>query len=266
MNPCVTCTKQGGAEQKMMPIKDEQGAAFFERPFRTQETNAPHGCGLEWHFSSMLLLQGRPRTSRASRGEPSGLERPASVRLRARLEQHFSSILRFRGRLVERPFRTSCGSGADSSGHFEPSAAPGLVLTTVAVFRAPVHNMHEARWSRAKDDADKRRTRGSIFRAAISSARNERTARLWARAALLEPVAPGQARAAPVERSAASGQARAAPVAHSAVPGRLERRPSSILRLQGRLERQGLPLRYATLRSRKENQPKDKSGNPNHKA
>ena len=106
VNPCITCTKQGGAEQKMMPIKDEQGAAFFERPFRAQETNAPHGCGLERHFSSMLLLQGRPRTSRASRGEPSGLERPASVRLRARLEQHFSSILRFRGRL-ERPFRAS---------------------------------------------------------------------------------------------------------------------------------------------------------------
>ena len=123
MNPCITCTKQGGAEQKMMPIKDEQGAAFFERPFRAQETNAPHGCGLERHFSSMLLLQGRPRTSRVSRGEPSGLERPASVRLWARLEQHFSGILRFRGKL-ERPFRASCGSGAGSSGHFEPSVAP----------------------------------------------------------------------------------------------------------------------------------------------
>jgi len=259
VNPCVTCTKQGGAEQKMMPIKDEQGAAFFERPFRTQETNAPHGCGLEWHFSSMLLLQGRPRTSRVSQGEPScqracgcgpglsstfrafcgsgaslsGHFEPAAalaqaqaaisnhlwlrsklkrhfssilrlrgrleqhfsriLLLRARLEQHFSSILRLRGKF-ERPFRGSCCSGAGSSGHFEPSAAPGLVLTTVAVFRAPVHNMHEARWSRAKDDADKRRTRGSIFRAPISSARNERTSRLWARAALFEhAAAPGQA-------------------------------------------------------------------------
>ena len=111
--------------------------------------------------------------------------------------------------------------------------------------------MHEARWSRAKDDADKRRTRGSIFRAAISSARNERTSRLWARAALFEhAAAPGQARAAPVERSAASGQARAAPVAHSAVPGRLERRPSSILRLQGRLERH--PSSILRLRGRLE--------------
>ena len=86
--------------------------------------------------------------------------------------------------------------------------------------------MHEARWRRAKDDADKRRTRGSIFRAAISSARNERTSRLWARAALFEhAAAPGQARAAPVEHSAAPGQARAAPVEHSAPPGQARAAP-----------------------------------------
>ena len=83
--------------------------------------------------------------------------------------------------------------------------------------------MHEARWSRAKVDADNRRTGGSIFRAATSSARNERTSRLWARAVLLE------AAAAP----AAPGQARAAPVEHSAPPGWLERHPSSILRFRG---------------------------------
>ena len=41
--------------------------------------------------------------------------------------------------------------------------------------------MHEASWSRAKVDADNRRTGGSIFRA-------ERTSRLWARAALFEPL------------------------------------------------------------------------------
>ena len=94
--------------------------------------------------------------------------------------------------------------------------------------------MHDAKRSRAKVDADKRRTGGSIFRAAISSARNERTSRLWARAALFEhaaapeqaraapvghPAVPGQARAAPVEHSAAPGQTRAAPVEHSAAPG-----------------------------------------------
>ena len=124
-----------------MPIKDEQEAALFERPFRTQETNAPHGCGLERHFSSLLWLRGRLERhlssilwlrswlerhfSRILR-LPGRLEQHFSsiLRLRARLEQHFSSILRLRGKL-ERPFRASCGSGAGSSGHFEPAAAPG---------------------------------------------------------------------------------------------------------------------------------------------
>ena len=84
--------------------------------------------------------------------------------------------------------------------------------------------MHEAKWNRAKADADKRRTGGSTFRAAISNARNERTSQLWARAALFE-------------HAAALGQARAAPVEHSAPQGGLERHPSSILRFRGRLER-----------------------------
>ena len=84
--------------------------------------------------------------------------------------------------------------------------------------------MHEARWSRAKADAGKRRTGGSTFRAAISNARNERTSPLWARAALFG-------------HAAAPGQARAAPVEHSAPPGWLERHTSSILRFRGRLER-----------------------------
>ena len=38
----------------------------------------------------------------------------------------------------------------------------------------PVHNMHEAKWNREKDDADNRRSRTSILRAAISNASNER--------------------------------------------------------------------------------------------
>ena len=48
-------------------------------------------------------------------------------------------------------------------------------------------SMHEAKLSRAKVEADNR-TGGSIFRAAISSASNQRTSRLWARAALFEPL------------------------------------------------------------------------------
>ena len=118
--------------------------------------------------------------------------------------------------------------------------------------------MHEEKWSRAKADADKRRTGGSTFRAAISNARNERTSPLWARAALLEhAAAPGQARAAlvehsvaqaraaPVEQFADPGEARAAPVECSAPPGQARAAPvkhsaahfSSILRLRGGLER-----------------------------
>ena len=134
MNPCITCTKQGGAEQKVMLIIKEQEAAFFERPFRAQETNAPHGCGLERHFSSMLRLQGR-------------LERhPSSIlRLQGKLERHPSSILRFRGgsRGACRAFcgsragssgtrRVFCGSGVGSSGHFEPSAAPGRARAAIS--------------------------------------------------------------------------------------------------------------------------------------
>ena len=91
--------------------------------------------------------------------------------------------------------------------------------------------MHEAKWSRAKADPDKRRTGGSTFRTAISNARNERTSRLWARAALFEhAAAPGQARAAPpgwLERHLSS---------ILRFRGRLERHPSSILRLRVRLE------------------------------
>ena len=98
--------------------------------------------------------------------------------------------------------------------------------------------MHEAKWNRAKADPDKGRTGGSTFRTAISNARNERTSRLWARAALFEhAAAPGQARAAAVEQSAApgssgtrrafcgSGEAREAPVEHSAAPGQARAAP-----------------------------------------
>ena len=111
--------------------------------------------------------------------------------------------------------------------------------------------MNEAKRSRAKADADKRRTGGSTFRAAISNARNERTSRLWSGAALFEHAAapgqarvalvehsavPGQTRAAPVEHSAAPGQTRAALFEYSAAPGRARAAISSYLRLRGGLE------------------------------
>ena len=97
--------------------------------------------------------------------------------------------------------------------------------------------MHAARWSRAKVDAENGRTGGSIFRAAISSARNERTSRLWARAALFEhAAAPRQARAAPVEHPAPPGWLELHPSSILGFWGRLERHPSSILRLRGKLD------------------------------
>ena len=112
-------TEQSGAEQKLMPITDEQNTALFERMLRLRGRLERHFSSILWlrsklerHFSSILRLRGR-------------LEQHFSsiLRLRARLEQHFSSLLRFRGRL-ERPFRASFGSGAGSSSHFEPSVAP----------------------------------------------------------------------------------------------------------------------------------------------
>ena len=67
MNPCITCTKQGGAEQKMMPIKDEQGAAFFERPH------------FERKKRTHLTAVGSSGTFRACCGSMQGrLERPPS--------------------------------------------------------------------------------------------------------------------------------------------------------------------------------------------
>jgi len=90
--------KQGGAEQKMKTIKDEQGAALFERPFRAQETNAPHGCGLEWHFSSMLWLQGRLERSPVGCSAAPGQARAAPVDHSAvwgRLERPPSGVISF---------------------------------------------------------------------------------------------------------------------------------------------------------------------------
>ena len=108
-------------EQKLMPIIEEHEEAFFERPFRAQATNAPHGCGLERHFSS--LWGGSSCTRRAFCGSGVARAAPSSIlRFRGRLERHpssilwlwgrrdrhFSSKLRLRGGL-EQPFRANCG-------------------------------------------------------------------------------------------------------------------------------------------------------------
>ena len=134
VNPCITCTKQSGAEQKLMPIKDEQEAALFERPFRTQETNAPHGCGLERHFSSMLRLLGRlerhPSSILRLRGGSSGICRAfcGSGADSSGTRRAFCGS----GADSSGTFRVFCGSGAGSSGHFEPAAAPGRARAAIS--------------------------------------------------------------------------------------------------------------------------------------
>ena len=134
VSPCITCTKQSGAEQKLIPIKDEQGAALFERPFRTQETNAPHGCGLERHFSSMLRLLGRlerhPSSILRLRGGSSGICRAfcGSGADSSGTRRAFCGS----GADSSGTFRVFCGSGAGSSGHFEPSAAPGRARAAIS--------------------------------------------------------------------------------------------------------------------------------------
>ena len=140
----ITCTKQGGTEKKMMPIIDEHEPAFFERPFRTQATNAPRGSGRERHFSSMLWRQrrlerlpssilhfcggveGTSRAFRVSGADSSGTSQAfcGSGARSLPFRDHFASQLRLRARLY-RQFRASCGSRPGSTDHFEPAAAPG---------------------------------------------------------------------------------------------------------------------------------------------
>ena len=126
--------------------KDDHEAALFERPFRAQETNAPHGCGLDLHFSSMLRLQGRLEQHPSSilgcglelhfssmlrlYGR---LERHLSsiLRLRSRLERHPSSILRLRGRF-DRHFSSIVRFRGELERHFEPSAAPGRARAAIS--------------------------------------------------------------------------------------------------------------------------------------
>ena len=93
----------------------------------------------------------------------------------------------------------------------------------------PTQNIHEANRSRAKVDADNRRTREHF-----SSCHLERKQR---KRFMIEGSSDTfrtswVARAAPI----AHGFARAAPLKHSAIRGRPERHPASILRLRSKLD------------------------------
>ena len=96
VNPCMTCTTQGGAEKKMMLIIDEHESAFFERPFRTQATNAPRGNGRERHFSSMLW---RHHESRTAKFNDARTPMKAQERLGVLLKKHGPSRINKAARL-----------------------------------------------------------------------------------------------------------------------------------------------------------------------
>ena len=131
-----------------MPKKNEHGPAFFERPFRTQATNAPRGSGGERHFSSMLWRQSRferfssnilhfcggskgtSRAFRGSRADSSGTCR-AFCGSGARQSSHFEPAVAL-GQARAAISRASCGSRPGSSGHFEPAAAPGQARAAIS--------------------------------------------------------------------------------------------------------------------------------------
>jgi len=107
-NPCITCTEQSGAEQKLIPIKDEHEAAVFERPFRTQETNAPHGCGSSgtfraccgsWAGSSgtrrAFCASGVARAAPVEPSAPPGQARAAPVEHSAAPEQTRAALFEY---------------------------------------------------------------------------------------------------------------------------------------------------------------------------
>ena len=130
--------------------------------FRAQETNAPHGCGLERHFSSLLWLRASSSdTFRAFCGSGAGSGGTfrtfcssgagSSGTFRAFCGSGASSSGIFRalcgcgagsnstsrafcgcGPGLSNTFRAFCGSGAGLSGHFEPAAAPGQARAAIS--------------------------------------------------------------------------------------------------------------------------------------
>ena len=117
-NLCITCTMPSGTERKLMPIvvTDEQRAALLEWLFRAQNTNAPHGCGLERCFSSMLWLQGNSSGARRAFCG-SGVARAAPVehctvqgQIRIALAEHSVAPGRAQAAFFEYQVRHSIGN------------------------------------------------------------------------------------------------------------------------------------------------------------
>lgn len=130
VSPCLTCTKQSRAEQKLMPRKQEQESAFFEWPLWAQATNTPQSCRLEQHFSSFwggsncFCGSGRhPSSILRFRADSSGTHRAFCGSGAVPIGPFEHSALLGRARAVHLD-PAAAGSWAGSSGHFELAAAP----------------------------------------------------------------------------------------------------------------------------------------------
>ena len=106
-----------------MPITNAQETAFFERPFRSQETNAPQGSGLQlqacveysaasdFSRADMFLVFCGSRSGSRSQFEPVTIAR--HLQLRAKLEQQ-----------IRMPYTKTKVTKRDRSADFErPSEA-----------------------------------------------------------------------------------------------------------------------------------------------
>ena len=123
-------TEQSGAEQKLMPITDEQKTALFERKKRTHLTAVGSSgtfracCGYGASSSD---------TFRAFCG--SGASSSGTFRAFCGSGASSSSTSRAfcsSGPGLSSTSRAFCGSGACSSGHFEPAAAPGQARAAIS--------------------------------------------------------------------------------------------------------------------------------------
>ena len=106
-------------------------------PLRAAISDAPHGCGLERHFSSSLWCKSRlerqPQSALRLWGDSGDIERYSSniLRFRGPLERYFSGILRFRGRLAT-PVDHSAASGQAQVTLFEHSGAAGWAQAAIS--------------------------------------------------------------------------------------------------------------------------------------
>ena len=140
MNLCITCTKQGGTEKKMMPrasiLRPASSALSNERTSRQWARAAlfEHAVAPERLPSNILHFRGGSKgTSQAFRG--SGTDSSGTCQAFcdswARSSGHCEPAAAL-GQARAAISRASCGSGPGSSGHFKPAAAPGQARYSIS--------------------------------------------------------------------------------------------------------------------------------------